>query len=139
MRSGDATNGQTKLLTKRACASPNCGLQPAHVKFAQYLRDDAAFARLRGDLAGAERKQREAVEKLRTVGNPFDVAAARAELAQIRSERGDKAEARALLVLALPVMRDSVLPQQGPGRRRSAGAATRFAPKRYSQSATGVR
>ena len=53
------------------------GLQPAHVKFAQYLRDDAAFARLRGDLAGAERKQREAVEKLRTVGNPFDVAAAR--------------------------------------------------------------
>ena len=111
LRSGDATNGQ-KLLDEARVRFARRGLQPAHVKFAQYLRDDAAFARLRGDLVGAERKQREAVEKLRTVGNPFDVAAARAELAQIRSERGDKAEARALLVLALPVMRDSVLPQQ---------------------------
>ena len=49
---------------------------------------------------------------MQSVGNPFDVATARAELAAIRAERGDKTEARVLLVLALPVMRDSVLPQQ---------------------------
>ena len=65
-----------------------------------------------GDLAAAEAKQREALERLQSVGNPFDVAAARAELARIRSERGDKAEARVLLAQALPPMRSSVLPQQ---------------------------
>jgi len=111
LRSGDAENGQ-KQLGEARMRYANRGLPPTHVKFAQYLGEDAAFARLRGDLAMAERKQREAIERLQSVGNPFDVAAARAELAAIRSERGDKTEARVLLVLALPVMRASVLPQQ---------------------------
>jgi serine/threonine-protein kinase len=111
LRSGDAANGQALLDETRARYLKR-GLPLAHVKFAQYLREDAAFAQLRGDLVVAERKQREAIAKLQVVGNRFDVAAARAELARIRAERGDKAEARTLLVLALPVMRDSVLPRQ---------------------------
>lgn len=109
--SGDAANGQ-KLLDEARARYLKRGLPPTHVKFAHYLGDDAAFARIRGDLALAERKQREALDRLQSVGNPFDVATARAELAAIRAERGDKTEARVLLVLALPVMRDSVLPQQ---------------------------
>jgi serine/threonine-protein kinase len=111
LRTGDAAHGQ-ELLDEARERYARRGLPATHVKFAQYLRKDAAFARLRGDLALAERKQREAVEKLQAVGNPFDVAAARAELASIRAARGDKTEARVLLVLALPVMRASVLPQQ---------------------------
>ena len=109
--SGDAANGQ-KLLDEARARYLKRGLPPTHVKFAHYLGDDAAFAHMRGDLGMAERKQREALERLQSVGNPFDVATARAELAAIRAERGDKTEARVLLVLALPVMRDSVLPQQ---------------------------
>jgi serine/threonine-protein kinase len=111
LHAGDAANGQ-KLLDEARERFAKRGLPPTHVKFAQYLREDAAFARLRGDLAAAESKQREAVAKLQVVGNRFDVAAARAELAAIRAARGDSAEARTLLVLALPVMRDSVLPRQ---------------------------
>jgi serine/threonine-protein kinase len=111
LRSGNAANGQ-KLLDEARARYVKRGLPPTHVKFAQYLRKDAAFARLRGDLATAEAKQREALVKLQAVGNRFDVAAARAELAAMRSARDDKAEARTLLVLALPVMRDSVLPRQ---------------------------
>ena len=111
MHAGDATNGQ-RLLDEARARYARRGLPPAHVKFAQYLREDAAFARLRGDMAMAESRQREALQRLQSVGNPFDVAVARAELAAIRSERGDRTEARTLLVLALPVMRDSVLPQQ---------------------------
>lgn len=111
LRSGDAARGQALLDETRARFAKR-GLAPAHVKFAQFLREDAAFARLRGDLESAERKQREALERLQSVGNPFDIAATRTELAEIRFERGDKAEARALLAQALPVMRASVLPQQ---------------------------
>ena len=111
LRSGDAATGQ-KFLDEARERYAKRGLPPTHVKFAQYLREDAAFARMRGDLDAAEAKQREAVARLQVVGNRFDVAAARAELAGIRAERGDKAEARTLLVLALPVMRDSVLPRQ---------------------------
>ena len=110
-RSGDAANGQ-KLLDEARVRYGKRGLPPAHVKFAQYLRYDAAFARMRGDMDMAERKQREALDRLQSAGNPLDVATARAELAAIRAERGDRSEARVLLVLALPVMRDSVLPQQ---------------------------
>ncbi|MFT3897427.1 MAG: protein kinase [Thermomonas sp.] len=111
LRAGNAADGQ-KFLDEARARYAKRGLPPTHVKFAQYLREDAALARLRGDLAAAEAKQREAVTKLQSAGNRFDVAAARAELAAIRYERGDKTEARTLLVLALPVMRDSVLPQQ---------------------------
>jgi len=119
LRSGDAVNGQG-LLDEARERHAKRGLPPTHVKFAQYLREDAAFARMRGDLAAAERIQREAVTKLQVVGNRFDIASARAELAAIRFERGDKTEARTLLVLALPVLRDSVLPQQ---RDRAAAEA----------------
>ena len=111
VRSGDATTGQ-RLLDEARARYRKRGLPPTHVKFAQYLREDAAFARMRGDLATAEAKQREAIANLQAAGNRFDVAAARAELAAIRAARGDKAEARTLLVLALPVMRDAALPQQ---------------------------
>lgn len=111
LRSGDATSGQ-KLLDEARARYLKRGLPPTHVKFAQYLREDAAFARLRGDLATAEARQRQAVAALQVVGNRFEVAAARAELAGIGFERGNTSEARTLLALALPIMRDSVLPQQ---------------------------
>ena len=111
LRSRDITRGPA-LLEEARQRYVKRGMPPTHKQFAQFLRYDAAFARMRGDLDTAEAKQREGVAKLQSVGNHFDVAAARAELAQIRSDRGDKAEARALLQLALPVMRDAVLPQQ---------------------------
>ncbi len=50
----------------------------------------------------------------------MDLAIARTELAAVRFDRGDKAEARALLGLALPVLRDALLPQE---HSRAAGEA----------------
>lgn len=111
LRSGDAANGQ-KLLDETRARYTKRGLPPTHARFAQFLRYDAAFARMRGDLVSAEARQREALQRLQVNGNPFDIAAARAELAQIRFERGDRAEPRNLLAQALPVLRESVLPQE---------------------------
>lgn len=53
-----------------------------------------------------------ALRDLQVSGNPFEIAVARGELAEILAARGERVEARALLTLALPVMRQSVLPAQ---------------------------
>ena len=86
---------------------------PAHPVFTHALRAEAAFARDSGDLAHAETAEREAIRRLEAGGAlPVDLAIARTELAAIRFDRGDKAEARTLLTQALPTLRDALLPQE---------------------------
>ncbi|MGV8923943.1 MAG: protein kinase domain-containing protein [Thermomonas sp.] len=110
-RMGDAESGVQLLEQMRAGCTK---LVPeTHWIFGQVHRYDAAFARMQGDLAGAERKQRETLKILEAAKMPGDVIAiARAELAEIRAQRGDKAEARTLLGQALPVLRGLLLPQE---------------------------
>ena len=110
-RMGDAGNGIQLLEQMRAgCVK----LVPeTHWIFGQVHRYGAAFFRMQGDLAGAEREQREALKILEAAKMSADVIAmARAELAGIRAQRGDKVEARKLLGQALPVLRGSLLPQE---------------------------
>lgn len=111
LHTGDTANGQRWLEEARVRFARR-GLPPTHSQFARLLRYDAALARLHGELSRAEARQREAIDRLQTAGNPFDVAVAQAELARIRFDRGDTAEARKLLLPALQVMRTSVQPQQ---------------------------
>ena len=85
---------------------------PTHPIFASIQRMHAALSRQQGDLAAAEQAQRKAIAQLTAGTQPIDLAIARAELAAIRSERGDAAEARRLLAQALPVLRAAVLPQE---------------------------
>ena len=85
---------------------------PTHPIFASIQRMHAALSRQQGDLAAAEQAQRKAITQLTAGTQPIDLAIARAELAAIRSERGDSAEARRLLAQALPVLRAAVLPQE---------------------------
>ena len=85
----------------------------AHPIFVHALRAESSFARDSGDLAHAETAAREAIRRLEAAGSlPIDLAIANTELAEIRHDRGDKAEARALLAQALPIMRDALLPQE---------------------------
>ncbi|WP_457426058.1 protein kinase domain-containing protein [Roseateles sp. P5_E7] len=81
-----------------------------HPIFAHAQINEAVFAELRGDLATAERLLREAETRLEAAAKPVDVAVTRATLARIRFKRGDPVGARTLLSLALPVLRESVLP-----------------------------
>jgi len=82
-----------------------------HPVFTQLLRYEAAFALWQSDPDTAERRQREALQRLEAGTNRTDVAVARAELAGIRDARGDPAEARRLLAEALPVLREAVQAQ----------------------------
>lgn len=110
-RMGDAANGLPLLEQMRAgCAK----LVPAtHWIFGQVHRYGAAFARMQGDLAGAEREQREAVKILEAARMSGDaIAMARAELAAIHAQRGDRTEARKQLEQALPVLREMLLPEE---------------------------
>ena len=85
----------------------------AHPVFIHALRSEASFARDLGQLAQAEATQRVAIGRLEAAGAlPIDLACARTELAAIRFDRGDPAEARALLEQALPLLRDALLPQE---------------------------
>ncbi len=84
-----------------------------HPVFAMSHRVRAGFARMQGDLALAEREQRAAMARqVADKATPVQLAAARAELAAILFDRGDRAEARTLLLQALPVLRDAVQPQE---------------------------
>ena len=89
-------------------------LVPEHHKVhALSHRLRAGFARLQGELALAEREQRAALARqAANAATPIGVAYARAELARIRFERGDKAQARQLLAQAMPLIRQSVAAQQ---------------------------
>lgn len=82
-----------------------------HVVYATSHRLRARFARMQGDLALAEREQRQALERQRNdKANPMSVAFANAELAAILFEQGDRIQSRKLLEEALPPMRDSLEP-----------------------------
>lgn len=107
----DAARGEELLAEARERALQR-GMSPASRQFTAFLRYDAAFAHQRGDLAAAEDKQRQALQRLQSSGTPFDIAIARSELADILVARGRQSEARALLTSSLPVLRQTVLPQQ---------------------------
>jgi serine/threonine-protein kinase len=83
-------------------------LPKKHFVFGQLFRSSAAFAHMRGDLAGAERDYRQSLDILSGLYGHMALA----ELASVRAARGDKGEARKLLGRALPVLREAVLPQQ---------------------------
>ncbi len=100
---GDRANGQPLLADARARAARF--VPPAHPVFTEFLRDEAQFARLQGDLAGAERLQREALKRSDAIGNPTEPSIVRVELADLLVQRGQDAEARILLLQALPVLR----------------------------------
>jgi hypothetical protein len=87
-------------------------LPDTDLQFTHLLRFEAAFARRDGNLVAAERSQREALRRLQSAGNSFEVALANYELAEILAARGQRSEASALLATSLPMLRQSVLPQQ---------------------------
>ena len=105
----DVANGLPLLQEARERFS---ALLPAqHPVFAHARRTQAAFDAARGDVAGAEREQRLALAAFDAAGVlPIDVAIARAELGAYLSLQGRHAEARTTLALALPVLRDALLP-----------------------------
>jgi serine/threonine-protein kinase len=110
-QAGQVERGE-KLLAEARERAARRGESAASRQFASFLRDDAAFARMKGDLATADARQREAVRLLLSTANPFEIAVARWELADILVARGRRAEARELLAPSLPAMRQSVLPEQ---------------------------
>ena len=108
-RMGDAKEG-LPLLEESAKRWPQL-VPEHHVVYATSHRLRARFARMQGDLALAEREQRQALERQRKdKANPMSVAFARAELAAILFERGDKVQSRKLLEESLPPMRASLEP-----------------------------
>ncbi|HYP78806.1 MAG TPA: protein kinase [Steroidobacteraceae bacterium] len=110
-QSGDAGRARQSLAEARENFL-RLGLPPADSNFAALLREEAALARMSGDLAAAEKAQREALLLLQGGPNPTSVAIARAELADILAARGDRSAAQKLLQQALPVLRAAVLPQE---------------------------
>jgi eukaryotic-like serine/threonine-protein kinase len=101
-------------------------LPDSHPLFAHTRRADAAFARMEQQAELAERRQREAIERLQaTASLPVDLAIARAELAAILFEAGREAEAGPLLDATLPVLRDSLLPTEVARQAAEALAASR--------------
>lgn len=103
---GDPLLAQSRALWNRL-------VPETHPIFAHALRSQAAFEGMRGEQAAAERTLREALGRFEANGAlPIDLAIVRAELAGVRLERGDRADARRLLDQALPVLRDSLLPQE---------------------------
>jgi len=75
-------------------------------------RVNAGFARLRGDFAVAEREQDKAIAQYQAGQNPVKTGIAQAEMAAILAAQGKQNDARTLLQQALPVLRESVLPQE---------------------------
>ena len=86
-------------------------LVPAsHPLFAHARRLRAAFARQKGDLELARHEMLAAITALEeTHSLPVDLAIARSELADIHMRAGERAQARELLQLAMPVLRGAVL------------------------------
>ena len=111
LRSKDPVRG-LPLLAEARDRMTKRGMPATHEQFAHFLRFEAGFAWQRGDAVAAERLQREAVQRLESTASATDVAVARARLAEYVATRGDKAQARQLLALALLPMRVALLPQE---------------------------
>jgi serine/threonine-protein kinase len=101
-----------QLLAEARVHAVKRGMPETHAQFARFLRYEAAFASLRGDLPGAERALREALQRLQPTANTFEVALTRSELAQTLVARGKRSEASEMLAQALPVLQRAVLPRQ---------------------------
>ena len=113
------------LAAELVAANAARGVPETHAQFARFLRYEAAFARMRGDLTAAERAQREALEKLQLTPNTLELALARSELAQTLAARGNRSEASTLLAQALPVLQRAVLPEQ-PDRKTAEALASKL-------------
>ena len=109
-RNGDARRGLPLL--DEAVTSLGAIAPPQHPVFAHAQRARARFLQAQGDLAAAEAVQRDAIARLEPTANATELAIARAELAAIRSARGDTDQARTLLEQSLPVLREAVLPAE---------------------------
>jgi eukaryotic-like serine/threonine-protein kinase len=105
---GDVDRGMPLLAETRTRARRF--VPESHPVFIEFLRADAQFASLRGDVEGAGRMRREALAKVEALDDPLGLAVVRAELAQHLARHGDRAEARRLLAEALPVLRQHLLP-----------------------------
>ncbi|MGC4028689.1 MAG: protein kinase [Steroidobacteraceae bacterium] len=103
-QAGDAARGRQALAEARQRLARR-GVPEPHRQFGELMRQEAAFARMEGDLTAAEQAQRQAISNLQRGQNPLATAVARAGLADILMARGDSAEARALL-------EESLLPRQ---------------------------
>ena len=84
-----------------------------HHFFIRFQRYDAQFAAARGDLAAAIRHQDEVLGKLAAKDDlqPATLAVARAEKAVYLARANRRKEARDLLALAMPPLREHLLPQ----------------------------
>ncbi|HOZ25671.1 MAG TPA: tetratricopeptide repeat protein, partial [Thermomonas sp.] len=105
----DAGRGEPLLTEARTRALKF--VPETHPIFIEFQRSEAWFRLLGGDRAGSERVRRDVLARVLATKVPLDIAVARAELAQDLIGSGDKAEARALLAEALPVLREHFLPQ----------------------------
>ena len=84
-----------------------------HPIFLHLRRARAAFALDQGDAALAEAELRAAVAGFEAINEqPVDLAIARSELAAVLLQRGDRSGARRLLDASLPVLRDTLLPDE---------------------------
>jgi eukaryotic-like serine/threonine-protein kinase len=100
-------------------------LPDAHPVFAYALRAESAFALMQRDPERAEQAQRQAIGRLAGAGLPVELAIARAELAAILFERGERAAAGTELAAALPVLREALLPGE-VSRAAAEGLAARL-------------
>ena len=123
-QSGDAGRARQSLAEARD-SFVRLGLPSADSNFIALLREDAALARMGGDLAAAEKAQREALQLLQAGPNPTSVATARGELADILAARSERSAAQQLLQQALPVLRAAVLPRE-TSRAAAEALATRL-------------
>jgi serine/threonine protein kinase/tetratricopeptide (TPR) repeat protein len=86
---------------------------PTHPIFANAHRYRAALALMQDDQAGAERELAAALAAFEANDAPaIDLAIAHSELADLRLRQGRRKEASALLVQALPTLRDALLPAE---------------------------
>jgi serine/threonine-protein kinase len=108
---GDA--GQASSLLDEARAALIRSKAPANdPRFSGLLSEEAKLARVRGDMDAAEALQRTALRQHAGNQNKTDIAIAQADLAGILASRGKPEEARQLLRLSLPTLRNAVLPQE---------------------------
>ena len=105
---GDVEHGEPLLVEARARAIKF--VPETHPVFIEFLRHEAWFRWLRGDKAGSERARRDVLARVLASGIPLDIAVGRAELAATLAATGKRTEARALLALALPILREQLLP-----------------------------
>jgi serine/threonine protein kinase len=102
----------TPMLAELRTRMRQRGVADNHEQFAYFYAMEATLDRVRNDSVAAEQHQREAIRRLEASASAVDVAVARATLAEDVAARGARAEAKALMDQALPVMREALLPAE---------------------------